>query len=139
MLATGSSCGKSSGNASAARTGKNVADGTAREKFPKWTPTISAKDGYVFTAPVGSFKANGFGLKDMHGNVFNWCSDWYAKYPTELVTDPRGPAEGSDRVIRGGGWSRGAGGCRSALRNGNVPSCRDFHLGFRVALVLSGQ
>jgi formylglycine-generating enzyme required for sulfatase activity len=70
----------------------------------------------------------------MHGNVWEWCSDRYGEYPKGAVSDPTGPKEGSDRVIRGGGWSGGAAFCRSATRGGDVPSVRGIGLGFRVAL-----
>jgi sulfatase modifying factor 1 len=116
----------------------NVADGTLRDKFTTWK-TIKARDGYVFTAPVGNFKENGFGLKDMHGNVWEWCSDWYAKYPTNSVTDPAGPAEGLRRVVRGGSWISESAYYRLANRNTDGPLRRRTHLGFRVARVPSSK
>jgi formylglycine-generating enzyme required for sulfatase activity len=74
----------------------------------------------------------------MHGNVLEWCSDWYGEYPSGSVTDPIGPATGSFRVNRGGCWSDFAVRCRSAARNRDVPSIRGIDLGFRVALSSSG-
>jgi formylglycine-generating enzyme required for sulfatase activity len=89
--------------------------------------------------PVGEKKANAWGLYDMHGNVWEWCSDWYDEYPKGAVSDPSGPSEGSFRVFRGGGWSAGAAYCRSAGRSGGVPSFRfSGDGGFRVALSSSG-
>jgi formylglycine-generating enzyme required for sulfatase activity len=91
------------------------------------------------TCKVGSYDANPFGLRDMHGNVWEWCADRYAEdyYPTSLRRDPRGPASGSYRVFRGGGWGSVGRHCRSADRNWRGPDYRGNFLGFRVALVPS--
>jgi formylglycine-generating enzyme required for sulfatase activity len=86
------------------------------------------------TVPVGSFKPNAFGLYDMHGNVWEWCQDWYGAYPSGAVTDPAGPGAGSSRVLRGGSWLNHARGCRSAGRYNRVPGNRIFDIGFRVVL-----
>jgi formylglycine-generating enzyme required for sulfatase activity len=85
------------------------------------------------TAPVGKKKPNAWGLHDMHGNVWEWCSDWYGGYPNGEVTDPTGPTSGSCRVFRGGSWYDVAARCRSAYRRGYAPSARDF-IGFRLAM-----
>ncbi len=90
------------------------------------------------TSPVGMYPANAWGLYDMHGNVSEWCSDWYGDFPSGSVTDPNGPATGSGRVYRGGGWNSFAVHCRSANRCRLVPSDRFSALGFRVALSSSG-
>ena len=90
------------------------------------------------TTPVGNYPANAWGLYDMHGNVWEWCSDWYGEYPSASLTDPNGPANGSNRVFRGGSWYGVAVNCRSARRDGDDPSFRDGFLGFRVALSSSG-
>jgi formylglycine-generating enzyme required for sulfatase activity/serine/threonine protein kinase len=84
------------------------------------------------TTPVGSYYANAFGLYDMHGNVWEWCNDWYGEYPNSAVTDPTGPSSGSNRVDRGGGWFNSDRDLRSANRGGDSPSYRYDNLGFRL-------
>ncbi len=73
------------------------------------------------THPVGQKKPNAWGLYDMHGNVNEWCLDWFGAYPTSSVTDPAGPGTGSYHVLRGGGWTSTPSGCRSAYRRNDAP------------------
>jgi formylglycine-generating enzyme required for sulfatase activity len=113
----------------------NVADGTAKQKYNSWT-TIAAPDGYVVTAPVGRFPPNPFGLHDMHGNVWEWCADWYdsSYYGTSPGVDPQGPSSGSSRVLRGGSWSHEPIGVRCAFRDDSTPDYRYGGSGFRLVL-----
>lgn len=85
---------------------------------------------------MGTKAANPWGLRDVHGNVWEWCWDWYqTAYPAGTATDDRGPGTGSNRVNRGGAWNRDAQDCRCAIRYNSFPGGRYSHVGFRLARV----
>jgi formylglycine-generating enzyme required for sulfatase activity len=86
------------------------------------------------THPVGKLKPNAWGLHDMHGNVWEWCSDFSGHYPTDPVTDPTGPASGKHHIIRGGSWFNPARYARSAHRGQGVDGALFGMTGFRVVL-----
>ena len=117
----------------------NCADQALKKKLPN-APAVwkffSWEDGFVFTSPVGSFKANAFGLYDMIGNAWQWCGDRYGDYEKGAATDPTGANTGNWRVLRGGSWFYFPPLCRSAYRvNFITPDFRDRYSGFRVVCV----
>ena len=93
-----------------------------------------ATGGFPYTSPAGYFGANGYGLYDMAGNVWEWCWDWYGGYSSGSQTDPRGPTSGSYRVLRGGGWGDYAIYCRAAGRYSYYPAYGGINVGFRPVL-----
>ncbi|MGD0139450.1 MAG: SUMF1/EgtB/PvdO family nonheme iron enzyme [Tepidisphaeraceae bacterium] len=115
----------------------NCADRSLRKKLPNLRQEFfSWDDAFVFTSPVGSFRANAFGLYDMIGNAYQWCEDRYGDYGRGAATDPTGADAGSFRVLRGGDWASPPSSSRSADRNKDYPVSRFYDMyGFRVAVV----
>ena len=131
------------GTTSAFHNGPALREGMANFRtFQEYDSTVgtitTGKTSLGRTAEVGSYPANGYGLYDMHGNVWEWYQDWYGPYPSGNVTDPVGPNTGSNRVIRGGSWFLVAWGSRSAYRGTGIgPIYKNYGLGFRIVLAPS--
>jgi len=120
-------------NASAACADANVADASAAQRYPGWT-VFACNDGYVYTAPVGSFKANAFGLNDMLGNVFQWTEDcWHPDYVGAPIDgSARSGGDCSERELRGGSWFSTPAYVRANYRNHFAADYRTSSAGFRL-------
>jgi formylglycine-generating enzyme required for sulfatase activity len=118
----------------------NCSDQSLKRRLPDSGAGVKCfnwDDGFVFTSPAGSFKANAWGLFDMIGNAAHWCQDRYGDYEKGAVTDPTGSDAGMNRVVRGGSWNNfDPKNCRSAARYRFVPDHRNERYGFRIVINL---
>ncbi|MEH0167285.1 formylglycine-generating enzyme family protein [Roseateles microcysteis] len=113
----------------------NIFDADSARHWPHWQAmALAGHDGFAFTAPVGRFAPNAWGLHDMHGNAWEWVSDWHADdyYKNSPVDDPQGPPDGGVKVRRGGSWHTWAFYARSSYRNWNAPDTRYTLVGMRL-------
>jgi formylglycine-generating enzyme len=115
----------------------NTFDAASELFWPRWkTFALKGNDGAAFTAPVGQYLPNAFGLYDMLGNAWEWVSDWYGEtyYAESPGVDPKGPSSGNQRVRRGGSWHTWSLYARCAFRNWNTPQTRYTLVGMRLLL-----
>jgi len=113
----------------------NIFDADSARHWPHWqVMALKGSDGYAFTAPVGRFAPNAWGLHDMHGNAWEWVSDWHDDdyYKQSPVDDPQGPPDGGVKVRRGGSWHTWAFYARASYRNWNAPDTRYTLVGMRL-------
>jgi len=117
------------------RNGGNIADESIRAEKRFWKIWKGYHDGFVYTAPVGSFNPNQFGVYDMTGNVCEWCSDWYdaGYYKSSPSINPKGPAKGTHKVLRGGAWNMGPRKVLTTKRFYFRPDVELNYIGFRCA------
>lgn len=121
-----------SGTSTPFNTGKCLNSSQANYDFNFPYADCSKGEQVNMTLPVGSFAPNDWGLYDMHGNISEWCKDWYAEYSYAEQINPAGSVSGKGRVRRGGGWGSDAISCRSAYRGYYPSNTRNRHIGFRI-------
>lgn len=120
----------------------NTFDADTARNWPRWQSfALTSHDRHAFTAPVGSFAPNAFGLYDMLGNAWEWVSDWHGDdyYAHSPIDDPQGPSEGNVRVRRGGSWHTWAFYARCGFRNWNTPQTRYTLVGMRLLREIPAQ
>lgn len=114
----------------------SIVDESTRGPFPEWEQIPGYYDGFVGTAPVGSFPPNAFGVYDICGNVWEWCSDWFGEdyFTEETRVDPQGPPSGAHKILKGGNFHCVLTELRISERHHKPPNDPSFYSGFRCAM-----